>query len=564
MTATNLLMNQAQEKLYNGRLSEALMIYRQVLEADPGHADAMYRLGCLCDQIGKNVEAVDWITRAIQANPKVSVFYTTLGRILKRLGHGDETLDVFAEAVRLAPHDQKARLAYADALLEAGRPEEAKPWYESVLADNFEDADAHAGLALALEALGAPDLAIAHGFRAVVANPGHVAGYQSLVRIFEGRGDLRRAVSIDQMAQGIHAPKPKLDALRGLALQALGKLAEAAASYQKAIVAFPDDAESHFNLAMASLTLGNYATGWREYDWRFAAGKAADRGFSQPTWIGGEFQGKTLLVYAEQGAGDVFQFVRYLPMVKALGGTVLLECHPGMGQVLEALCGVDEVFERSPDLTVNRPFDLQIPLMSLPRLFPEAVETSYLTVDSNRADLWREKLDTKLCERWGTAFPPTLKAGIVWQGNVSNPEALPRSCGVAPFLTLSDLSGIAWVSLQVPEPPMTSLMPFAQSESQREMLSGMVRFGEDLKDFADTAALIQALDIVITIDTSVAHLAGALGKQVLTVLPFTPDWRWLQTGSKTPWYPGMTLFRQPRPGDWETVFQEVRQAILAL
>lgn len=332
----------------------------------------------------------------------------------------------------------------------------------------------------------------------------------------------------------------------GHVLDKQGRSAEALACYESVLAAAPDNPKARYNRAIHLLRSGELAAGFADYEARFAALSNADnRLYSQPRWDGSRLDGRSILIYCEQGLGDAIQFSRYVPRVARLGGRVVLEAQPSLVSLLSTLPGVDRVVVKSgvPPLT-----DCYIPLLSLPFIFgttSDAVpgQIPYLVPDGSKTEFWRQML----------AADTQYKVGFVWRGSATNPMDRDRSCPVAEFAPLLEISGVSCYNLQVDS------TPHEMSALSRD--SGLIDLAGHLVDFSDTAALVVNLDLVISVDTAVAHLAGALGKPVWNLLAHTPDWRWMLGRNDSPWYPTMRLFRQPQPGDWEPVIREVAQAL---
>jgi hypothetical protein len=291
------------------------------------------------------------------------------------------------------------------------------------------------------------------------------------------------------------------------------------------------------------LLLGDYPNGWRGYETRWRIPESfPPRDFRQPVWDGSDISGKTVLLHAEQGFGDTIQFCRYAPLVAERGATVIVECQPPLAALLQTLAGVKQVVPRGEPLP---DFDLQCPLLGLPLRFGTTVETTparvpYLHADEQRVARWREKIGQG----------DGLRVGIAWAGAAGYGNDQRRSLTLSSFAPLAQIEGIRWYSLQKGDAAK-------QAEHPRQGMH-LFDFTSDLNDFADTAALIANLDLLICVDTAVAHLGGALGKPVWTMLPFCPDWRWMLGREDSPWYPTMRLFRQPTRGDWLSVMQRIR------
>jgi hypothetical protein len=265
-------------------------------------------------------------------------------------------------------------------------------------------------------------------------------------------------------------------------------------------------------------------------------------------WDGSYLNGKSILVYTEQGIGDSIQFVRYLPMVKEQSGCVIVECQQSLCRLLKNCVGIDEIIEMTSHGKSPMKFDVQIPLLSLPGIFDA-------TVDSIPQNLSYIKPDPVLVSQWRSMFDcdNNLKVGIVWAGNPKHKNDRNRSCSLKDFAHLTSIRGLTFYSLQ------KGLASVEANNHPKGMK--IINLDNELNDFADTAAAIDNLDLVIAVDTAVAHLAGAIGKPVWTLLPFVPDWRWMLKRSDSPWYPSMRLFRQRQLYDWDGVFDQVRKSL---
>jgi hypothetical protein len=332
----------------------------------------------------------------------------------------------------------------------------------------------------------------------------------------------------------------------------MGRYEEAMPCLERAIGLRPDLAIIHWNRAIALLLEGRLTEGWAEAEWRFAYTPALRRDFPQPAWDGrSDLAGRTILLHAEQGLGDAIQFCRYAPMVAARGGgdRVVLECQPELAALLTTAPGVAQVVRRGDPLP---PFELHCPLLSLPHRFGTTLATipaavPYLTPDPDKVRAWQSRL---------AADGPGRKVGLAWAGSPGHANDRQRSCRLSDFAPLANVPGVTFYSLQLgptgeqatnPPPGLRLLDPTA-----------------DLRNFADTAALVANLDLVISVDTAVVHLAGALAKPTWVLLPFNPDWRWLRDREDSPWYPTMRLFRQSERGNWKSTIERVASELREL
>ncbi len=331
---------------------------------------------------------------------------------------------------------------------------------------------------------------------------------------------------------------------RSLALVDLGRYDELLAGFRRTIELAPGFAEARWNHALTLLLLGDLARGWAEYEWRWRWEGFSEpvRPFRLPLWDGGNLAGKTILLHAEQGIGDTLQFIRYVPWVAECGGRVIVEVQPSVVRLARRIAGISEVIARGEPLP---DFDAHLPIMSLPRVFGATMATipnrvPYLSADATATEIWRARLAQD-----GVG----LRIGLAWAGSASHTHDRWRSIPLSALARLGEAAGILLYSLQVG--------PAAEQANPRSTPMKLIDHTAHLSDFSETAALIANLDLVISVDTAVAHLAGAMGKRTWILLPPTPDWRWLLDRADSPWYPTVRLFRRPRGQTWDTVIQEV-------
>ena len=449
----------------------------------------------------------------VHLNKNVQKLFTE-GSDLLRKGNDTEALLRFQAALNVAPSNAILHLHTGAALHNIERYEEAVASYQRAI--NF-----------------APGLGEAHN------NLGN-----SLMAL----GHFAEAAASFTKASEILASSPVPLTARATALQAIGYVTEAENDCRQALILDPSFAAAHWNLALNLLLQGRYIEGWQEYEWRWKKPDFTSpcRHTDIPPWDGSPLNGETILLHAEQGFGDAIQFVRYAPMVARRGGRVVIECHHQLVQLFQ---GVEDVHEVVSFGTALPHCSCQSPLLSLPRIFGTTLLTipskcPYLTIAAKYRAKWAARL---------AAFPPATRVGLVWAGK-SYPDPL-RSCQLSDFSPLATFHDITFFSLQIG----------AGSDQVFSSPSGMqlIDLTGQIHDFADTAALIEQLDLVISIDTAAAHLAGSLGKSTCTLLPFAADWRWLLERSDSPWYPTMRVFRQQHPNDWREVISQVH-AFLAV
>ena len=528
-----------------GRLPEAESIYQQILQTDPNQPVALNLLGAIAHQVGNHDTAVDLITKALTIQPDYAGAHGNLGNAFKELGKLDEAVASYQKALAIEPDNAGAHSNLGAVLQELGRLDEAVASCNKALAIKPDLAEAHSNLGNAFKKLGRLDDAEASYHKALSIRSDYTEAYSNLGALYNEWGKHEDAAASCRKALTINPDFAEAHGNLGGALQKLGKFDEAAASCRKALTIKPDYAEAHSNLGIISLLMGDFETGWPEYSWRQFEDDSVlkIRAYPQPFWDGEDLTGKTIFVYPEQGLGDIIQFVRYLPMVRKRGGYVAFDVPPSMMRLFRDLDGIDIALKHGDLLP---PFDCHIPLLEFPRLFGTTLDTipasaAYLHADEELTDAWAERLGPR----------QGFRIGLVWGGNPGHLNDHNRSTDPELFRPLIETPGVEAFSLMVGR----------DGEAARVFGDGLSDLAPHLGDFADTAAAIAHLDLVISVDTAPAHLAGALGAPVWTLLPFNPDWRWMLDRDDSPWYPSMRLFRQETPGDWEGVFQEVETAL---
>jgi tetratricopeptide (TPR) repeat protein len=501
----------------SGNWQQAEPLYRQILHADPNHSGAYLFLGAIAHQTGHHEDAVELVRHAIALNPHDPAYHYNLGNILTEQGRRDEAVACYQRALALNPQYARAHNNLGFVLLALEKRHEALECFQQALRIDPRGEEAYCNMGLALADLGKFDEAAACFGHALQLTPQDAGLHLNLGHVLAGQGNGTQAA--EQYAQALRLP--------------------------------PDGAKSKWNRALLRLARGDLEQGWADYEHRWGVPGIIRRHLDRPRWDGAPFEGETLLLYAEQGLGDTFQFIRYAPWVKQRGGTVLFECQPTLVPALAGIPGVDHMSALGDP---PPPFDLQAPLLSLPGIFGTTLTTipatvPYLFADSARVEAWRNRL---------TALRG-FKVGICWQGGTSQKNDCLRSAPLTHFTALAQVAGVCLVSLQKGHGT-------EELRSLKEELP-ILDLGEQLDAegaFTDTAAIMKNVDLVVTVDTAVAHLAGALGVPVWTVLAFMPDWRWLLERPDSPWYPTMRLFRQNQPCDWQPVFERVADELRLL
>ena len=424
----------------------------------------------------------------------------------------------------------------------AGRLAEAEALYRQALARDPSLANVHTNLGAALQAQGRIEAA-ADAYRAALTlAPDNAAARSNLGLALRILGQLDEALAQQDAALALEPRSATFTSNRALVLQDMGRLAEATTAFERAVALDPAFADAHMGLGVARLLGGDFAGGWPEYEWRLARKDVAQPQRPGPRWDGGVLAGKTLLLQCEQGLGDAIQFIRYAPLLAALGARVLVSAPPPLRTLFIGAAGIDAVIdEANPP-----PFDLWAPLLSTPSLVGTRLETipasgAYLRGDPARIEHWRARLAN------GTG----LKVGLAWRGNPQHLNDRNRSLDAALLAKALDAPGLSPVSLQ----------KGARPDELAALGPDVFDAGPHLADMAETAAVIANLDLVLTVDSAVAHLAGAVGARAWVLVPFSPDWRWLLGRGDSPWYPSLRLFRQPTPGDWISALSSVRDVL---
>ena len=572
-----------------GRHDEALAAVDAAIRLKPAYAEALANRGHLMLESNRDADALDCFGRALMAKRGLTDALIGRGLALFRLNRHTDALVSFDRIALSDPRFGEAQTHRAGPLLALKRYAEALASCDRAIALNLRSAVAHYNRGVVLSALGRAAEAVASYDRAIGLNPGYVDALLNRGNLLELLGRFDEAVA---SADRIVALKPdhsrawnnrgnallKLarhdEALAsyakalaldpgygecfyncGNALNELGRVAEALVYFEKAAALRPDHADIRFNEGMARLLLGDLKRGLRAYEGRFEKSEQAPlrRAFKQPLWEGGEIAGKTILLHGEQGHGDTIQFVRYAPLLARAGARVLLEVQAALKPLLVAVEGVAQVFARDEQGRAEPlpAFDVHQYLISLARVLGTELDTipaeiPYIHAPQDRVDVWRQRL------------PPAsgLRVGLAWAGNPRVKSDAMRSIGLPRLAPLANVTGIQFISLQREVRP-------EHAAALRE-LPQIVHFGGELKDFADTAAVIGELDLVISTDTAVAHLAGAMGKPLWLLTMLSPDWRWLLDRNDSPWYPTATLYRQPRYGDWNSVVVRLRDDLLRM
>jgi tetratricopeptide (TPR) repeat protein len=596
-------------------LDDAEALYRQALARQPKNFDALHLLGVLVHQRGKSSEALDLIGEALKANAKSAAALSNRAIVLAALGRSDEALTNYDQAIALKPDYAEALNSRGNLLVKLGRAADALKSYERSVAANPRSLDTLTNYATVLRLVGRDEDAASAYMRALaIDNRAEIwvelgNTFDKLQRFDEALAAFDRALALKPLsaeflcnrgnalwhlrrpaealtcydaALAVKPDAPEIHNNRGNALLDLNRPDEALASFdhaltlrpgytealvnranalhdlnhsqeaiescEAALAINPELAEAHWNKSLEQLLRGDFAQGFANYEWRWKRAGNTPRDFGVPQWRGGDIGGKTILLHAEQGFGDTIQFVRYVPMLAARGAKIVLEVPDSLQPLLGETDGLVAIVSRGqPCPTI----DLHSPLMSLPLAFGTALETvpasiPYLRAPADRINTWRAKLPAS----------GKLRVGLVWSGKPSHRNDYNRSIAferLAPLLAQSgEQDGVDFVSLQ---------HDVRDADKAALATSAVLQPDLDTADFADTAAIIETLDLVIAVDTAVAHLVGAMGKPLWLLLPFSPDWRWMLNREDSPWYPSARLFRQPKIADWDSVVRLLSEAL---
>ena len=532
----------------------------QSVRIKPDHAEAFNNMGVILAQQGKFAEAAANYQQALRIKPNYAEAHNNLGLSLTSLGRLDEAAASFREAIRCKPdyadahnslqrvdaelrkrasqqrpYSPEAHNDLAVALADQGKLEEAVANYRQALQLNPNYAEAHNNLGVALRDMGKRDEAIACLREALRLKQEFAPAHNNLGLALADQGKLAEGEYHYREAIRIQPDYAEAYNNLGIVLRDVGKLWEALAAWEEALRLKPQYAAPRLNRALVWLLLGNFDQGWDEYEWRWTKKGMVQRPFRQPAWTGSPLEGRTLFIHAEQGLGDTLHFVRYASLAKERGGRVLFECQPVLHELVKSCPGIDQV------IPLNAPlpdFNVHVSLLSLPRIMGTRLasipaKVPYLFADKDPTERWRKEIGSI------RAF----KIGIAWQGDPKHEGDLYRSIPLSRFASVARQPGVHLFSLQ-------------KGPGTEQLHDVTVRFpitdlGSKFETFADTAAAIKNLDLVLTVDSAVAHCAGALAVPVWLLLPTVPDWRWLLEREDSPWYPTMKLFRQKELNNWQ-------------
>jgi tetratricopeptide (TPR) repeat protein len=531
-----------------GQVELAEACYRKILNVDPLSAEAKQMLRLLRGDASAALESSPALGAIfgddVKTRPESAVGHLHLGEAQERAGDLQAAANSYQRALAFEPDSAELHCHLARVLYQGGTLQAAAELYRRALVLDPKRQEIYNDLGLVLTDLGNFAAALEVFRRSLINNPRSAKTIASLGRLFERKGDL---ISASEAYRDAIKLDPKMRAAYvdlGFVLYGLGELGEASDCFDRLHELEPDSAEATVNLGLIHLLKGELRDGWAEYESRWKVGVGDDRKFLQRRWQGEALGGERILLYAEQGLGDTMQFVRYVPVVAKLGGEVVLEVQPALHDLLAGTEGASRVTRRGETLP---DFTWQCPLMSLPLALGTELDTipasvPYIAADAARVEAWRERLQKN-----------TRRIGLAWAGNPGHSRDRLRSISLEQLAPLLNVEGTVFYSLQ-----------FGAGAEQMKLLPPgvqLIDLGDELKDFANVAAIVANLDLVISIDSAVAHLAGALGKPVWILLNKGCDWRWFLGREDSPWYPTARLFRQSAPGEWLEVVKRVELAL---
>lgn len=546
------LLAHAKHHIQNSQSEEACACYRQVIQLDENNFEALFYLASELFHQYNHDESIFYYTKAIALYPSCAQAYFNRGLVFLDTGKHTEAINDFESALHYNPRYTKARTYLGRALEAQQNYSRATEHYKKFLIEQPQSFEIHLALARTLLEQEHLHEAKEHLTCALQVNPTNLEALLGLGNIFSMQHQFEDALhtytKMLELAPEDYAIRYNLAYI----LKKLGRLEEAINEYQRVIEQNPKYIEAHFGLGTTYLLNGNFSDGWPEYEWRWKRAHTTPRTLSQPQWDGSDLNGKIILLHAEQGLGDTLQFIRYARTLKKQGATIIAAVQDPLIPLLSQCPYLDTV------ISLWAPFphyDVHAPLLTLPLIMNTTEETipsahqPYLYAQSDLIDYWHTKL----------AHDKNFKIGLCWQGNASYQHRFLKAVVAAKSIPinvlepLSTIPGISFYSLQkINGTEQLNTLP-----SHFQIISFDDNFDQEHGRFMDTTALIKNLNLIITVDTSIAHLAGALGAHVWLLLPNPPDWRWMLNRSDTPWYPTMQLFRQPEPGNWHAVIQEI-------
>ena len=547
------LVQSAQARNMAGHTADAIAAYRLTIEIQPGYQQAHYNMGLIHLSHQDYTLAEQTFTAAIALQPDHAPSHYNLGKVLQAQGRIAEAQKAFSQACHLDPGLAQAWFNLAEIAQTNNKLEIALTCYQRALQLRPDMEAACNNLGNAYRKLGQYDQAASCYRKILAQHPQRAEVHNNLGGTLRLQEDFEPALS--HLLRAVQLKPDYADAWNNLALtwKNIGDLDRALSCLNQALAIHPEMPLARWNRAFVYLLQENFTAGWADFEWRFRIPQRKSIYPFQlegPRWQGQPVPSATILVHDEQGIGDTLQFVRYLPLVKARCRCIVLETRAELISLLHSADGVDQIVPRSDDGRPAALYDYHIPLMSLPGLF----HTKAATIPARAPYLYANPQKTA---HWLRQLPSARpKIGLVWSGRPQHTNDHNRSCRLIDLVPLLSLEGIQFIGLQKG--------PGAVQIHDLPERFAFLNLGEALQDFEDTAAVLAHLDMLITVDTAAAHLAGAMGKPVWVLIPFIPDWRWSMQRCDSPWYPSMELFRQPAPKDWRSPVNAMRIRLQAL
>lgn len=545
----------------SGEFAQAEEGYRRILQNEPRNGRVWFVLGNLCQTQQRTAEALACFKQAVELEPREPEGHFHVANSFLHQEKWADAEAAYRKCLALRPNHLEALVNLGFALGEQQRPDDAESCYRQALALKADVPEVHQNLANVLRDRGELDEALACYHRALALRPDYAKAHVNLGVALIALGQVGAA--IEHLQRGVELQPGFAEAYNslGAAVSVLRRFDEAHAHYEHAIALKPDYADAHWNQSLLWLLQGDLERGWAAYEWRWRCrGTMPQPIFKEPVWDGSPLDGRTILLYSEQGLGDMLHFVRYAPLVKARGARVIVQCQRPLLAILESCPGIDELLAQGEP---PPKFDVQAALMSLPFILGTRFENiprgvPYLAADAALIEHWRRQL----------APLRGFRVGIAWQGNTRHPWDRHRSARLEDFAPLAAVPGVQLISLQKGAAAEKIHAPKSKVQGKAGESFEVISFGglvDELSgSFMDTAAIIANLDLVVSVDTSVGHLAGALAAPTWLALNYSADWRWLIDRDDTPWYPTMRLFRQQQPGDWPDVFRRIADELRRL
>ncbi len=525
------------------QVEKAIQCWEKAIELKPEYISAYINLGTALGRLKRLDEAIQTFQKAISLNPDQAIPWVNLGNIYKEKDKAEEAVVCFRKSLMIDPNIAEAYINMGSLAVEQGHLDGAVTCYLKAIELNPQSAETYYNLGNVYKDKQESTKAMVYYQKAIEIRHDYPQAYNNLALILQRLGRHEEAIQLFNQALTLNPDLPEVLNNQGNVFKDQKRIDESVELFRKTIGVNPDYPEGHWNLSLALLMSGCFEEGWIEYEWRWKIkGVLSRKDITRPLWNGKQLQGKKILLFAEQGFGDTIQFIRYATLVAERGGRVIVECQPELTSLLSTVEGIEVIIKYGQSLP---DFEVQCPLLSLPLIFRTTLSTipasiPYISLNPEKVREWGDRLSSDKGK---------YKIGLVWAGKPEHSNDHNRS------LSFNELGPL----FQIPELSFYSLQkgPAALQAKNRPPAMNWLDVSGELHDFTETGALIQNLDLIVSVDTAVAHLAGALGKPVWILLPFSPDWRWLLDREDTPWYPTMRLYRQPVFNDWASVIEAV-------